>query len=94
MVGWVVGWVGGFHPNNKATSWPNLQAEAEARFQLKLKCKLGPSVATTLILTTNRSKHLFNIIVLALVFNFLAAISISLLVIVCGIFVNVLPNRI
>ena len=36
---------GGFHPNNKATSWPNLQAEAEARFQLKLKCKLGPSVA-------------------------------------------------
>ena len=31
-LGGVSGWVGGFHPNNQPTLWPNLQAEDKQDF--------------------------------------------------------------
>ena len=39
------GWVGGFHPNNQATSWPNLDAQDKQDFNSSGNRKLGSSVA-------------------------------------------------
>ena len=36
---------GGLHPNNQATSWPNLHAQDKQDFNSIRNCKLGPSVA-------------------------------------------------
>ena len=38
-------WVGGFYPNNQATSWPNLHAQDKQDFNSSWNWKLGPSVA-------------------------------------------------
>ena len=38
------GWVGGFHHDNRAIPWPNLQVRT-CKIQAKLDSKLGPSVA-------------------------------------------------
>ena len=43
VVGGRVG--GGFHPNNQATSWPNLHVQDKQDFNSSSNCKLGPSVA-------------------------------------------------
>ena len=37
--------VGGFHPNNQDTSWPNLHAHDKQDFNSSWNCMLGPSVA-------------------------------------------------
>ena len=48
-IGYVVGGLcrlcGGLHPNNQATSWPNLHAQDKQDFNSSWNCKLGPSVA-------------------------------------------------
>ena len=44
---WWVG--GGFHPNNQATSWPNLHAQDKQDFNSSWNCKLGPSVAIVVL---------------------------------------------
>ena len=49
------GWVGGFHHDNRAIPWPNLQVRT-CKIQAKLDSKLGPSVAINIQNQINQTK--------------------------------------
>ena len=49
---YTVGWVGGVKVENKATLWPQLTAEAESDFQLKLKLSVRAECGNKLQFTS------------------------------------------
>ena len=51
--------LGGFHPNNQASSWPKLHAQDKQDFNSSCNCKLGPSVA--IVVLPSRLTLLFKI---------------------------------